>query len=28
VLRYQEAKLFAQISLQAPRVFLLYGPPG
>src|SRR3989454_241285 len=28
VLPYQEAKLFAQISLQAPRGILLYGPPG
>jgi proteasome-associated ATPase len=28
VLPYQEAKLFEQISLQAPRGILLYGPPG
>src|SRR5947209_2838515 len=28
VLPYQEAKLFAQISLEAPRGILLYGPPG
>src|SRR2546426_7997480 len=28
VLPYQEAKLFAQISLQAQRGILLYGPPG
>ncbi|TLZ66005.1 MAG: AAA family ATPase [Methanobacteriota archaeon] len=28
VLPYQEAKLFAQIALEAPRGILLYGPPG
>src|SRR5688572_19997457 len=28
VLPYQEAKLFEQISLEAPRGILLYGPPG
>src|SRR5437667_202957 len=28
VLPYQEAKLFQQISLEAPRGILLYGPPG
>ena len=28
VLPYQEAKLFAQIRLEAPRGILLYGPPG
>src|SRR6266568_541260 len=28
VLPYREAKLFAQISLEAPRGILLYGPPG
>src|SRR5438105_15719710 len=28
VLPYQEAKLFQQIALEAPRGILLYGPPG
>src|SRR5437879_5005950 len=28
VLPYQEAKLFAQIALEAPRGILLHGPPG
>src|SRR5207247_5524974 len=28
VVPYQEAKLFAEIALEAPRGILLYGPPG